>query len=66
MPIRKLILVLFLFLFCINLRVYFLMTTLHLPFISVQADWDQVAQEVASGKSPNTSFWIACYITGYI
>ncbi|KAG1125150.1 hypothetical protein G6F42_008970 [Rhizopus arrhizus] len=40
------------------------MTTLHLPFISVQADWDQVAQEVASGKSPNTSFWIACYITG--
>lgn len=42
------------------------MTTLQLPFISVQADWDQVAQEVASGKSPNTSFWIACYITGYI
>ncbi|KAI8646055.1 hypothetical protein BD408DRAFT_18949 [Parasitella parasitica] len=35
-----------------------------LPFVSVQADWDDVVREVASNTIPEGSFWIACYMTG--
>ncbi|KAL0140526.1 WD40-repeat-containing domain protein [Mucor lusitanicus] len=35
-----------------------------LPFVSVQADWDEVVREVASNTIPEGSFWIACYMTG--
>lgn len=35
-----------------------------LPFVSVQADWDQVVREVASDTVESASFWIACYLTG--
>ncbi|CEP17390.1 hypothetical protein [Parasitella parasitica] len=37
-----------------------------LPFISVQADWDDVVREVASNTIPEGSFWIACYMTGSV
>ncbi|KAI7902093.1 WD40-repeat-containing domain protein [Cokeromyces recurvatus] len=40
------------------------MTTEILPFVSVQADWDQVVREVASNTIPSGSFWIACYLKG--
>lgn len=42
------------------------MSILQLPFISVQSDWQQVVQEVASGTIPETSFWIACYVAGSV
>ncbi|KAI9355470.1 hypothetical protein BD770DRAFT_115490 [Pilaira anomala] len=35
-----------------------------LPFVSVQADWDDVVREVASNTIPEGTFWIACYLTG--
>jgi proteasomal ATPase-associated factor 1 len=35
-----------------------------LPFVSVQADWENVVREVASNTIPEGSFWIACYLTG--
>jgi hypothetical protein len=35
-----------------------------LPFVSVQADWDDVVREVASNTIAEGSFWIACYLTG--
>jgi proteasomal ATPase-associated factor 1 len=35
-----------------------------LPFVSVQADWDEVVREVASNTISEGSFWIACYMTG--
>ncbi|CAO3645742.1 unnamed protein product [Mucor fragilis] len=35
-----------------------------LPFVSAQADWDEVVREVASNTIPEGSFWIACYMTG--
>lgn len=35
-----------------------------LPFVSVQADWDDVVREVASNTTPEGTFWIACYLTG--
>ncbi|CEG66681.1 hypothetical protein RMATCC62417_03216 [Rhizopus microsporus] len=40
------------------------MSTVELPLISVQTDWDQVAREVVSDKASNSFFWIACYLTG--
>lgn len=40
------------------------MTIQNLPFISVQADWDEVVREVDSNTIPEGSFWIACYLTG--
>ncbi|EPB85922.1 hypothetical protein HMPREF1544_07254 [Mucor circinelloides 1006PhL] len=35
-----------------------------LPFVSVQADWDEVVREVASNTISEGSFWIACYMAG--
>ncbi|KAI8072077.1 WD40-repeat-containing domain protein [Thamnidium elegans] len=40
------------------------MTIQNLPFVSVQADWDDVVREVDSNTIPEGSFWIACYLTG--
>ncbi|CAO3644110.1 unnamed protein product [Mucor hiemalis] len=40
------------------------MTVHTLPFVSVQADWEDVVREVASNTIPEGSFWIACYLTG--
>lgn len=40
------------------------MSTVELPLISVQTDWDQVVREVVSDKASNSFFWIACYLTG--
>jgi len=37
-----------------------------LPFVSVQADWDEVVREVASNTISEGSFWIACYMAGSI
>lgn len=42
------------------------MTIQNLPFISVQADWDEVVREVDSNTIPEGSFWIACYLTGIL
>ncbi|CEG78422.1 hypothetical protein RMATCC62417_13034 [Rhizopus microsporus] len=40
------------------------MSTIQLPLISVQTDWDQVVREVVSDKASDSFFWIACYVTG--
>lgn len=42
------------------------MTVHTLPFVSVQADWEDVVREVASNTIPEGSFWIACYLTGEV
>lgn len=42
------------------------MTVHTLPFVSVQADWEDVVREVASNTIPEGSFWIACYLTGLL
>ncbi|ORE07523.1 hypothetical protein BCV72DRAFT_226470 [Rhizopus microsporus var. microsporus] len=40
------------------------MSTIELPLISVQPDWDQVIREAVSNKASDSFFWIACYVTG--
>lgn len=40
------------------------MSTIELPLISVQTDWDQVVQEAVSDKVSDSFFWIACYLAG--
>lgn len=40
------------------------MSVENLPFVSVQPDWEEVVEEVAAKTTLDSSFWIACYLTG--
>lgn len=41
-----------------------IMSVENLPFVSVQPDWEEVVEEVAAKTTLDSSFWIACYLTG--